>query len=283
MARYLVGIDLGTTNSALAYIDLDHPPRPDGRVDIRSFPVPQLVAPGEVKERPLLPSFLYLPGPHDQAAGATALPWDKTRDYAVGEFARNHGGRVPGRLVTSAKSWLCHAGVDRTAPLLPWTAPPDVARLSPVEASTRYLRHMVEGWNYVMAQGRDDIAFRNTFSPEFRNRLDARISFDPLSPATMTRVVDKFIVELGKQLAERDVSIELSTSAKAYLAEKGYDKQNGARPLARLIQDEVKKPLGDELLFGALESGGHVHVDVEGEKLSFTYEAKSDPGPKLLN
>jgi len=132
-------------------------------------------------------------------------------------------------------------------------------------------------------QGRDDIAFRNTFSPEFRNRLDARISFDPLSPDTMTRVVDKFIVELGKQLAEREVTIELSASAKTYLAEKGYDKQNGARPLARLIQDEVKKPLGDELLFGALESGGHVHVDVEGEKLSFTYEAKSDPGPKLLN
>jgi ATP-dependent Clp protease ATP-binding subunit ClpA len=132
-------------------------------------------------------------------------------------------------------------------------------------------------------QGRDDIAFRNTFSPEFRNRLDARISFDALSPATMTRVVDKFIDELGKQLAERDVTIELSDSAKVYLAEKGYDKQNGARPLGRLIQDEVKKPLGDELLFGALEDGGHVHVDVTNEKLSFTFDPKSDPGPKLLN
>jgi ATP-dependent Clp protease ATP-binding subunit ClpA len=132
-------------------------------------------------------------------------------------------------------------------------------------------------------QGRDDLAVRNTFSPEFRNRLDARISFDPLSPDTMTRVVDKFIAELGKQLAERDVSIELSLSAKAYLAEKGYDKQNGARPLGRLIQDEVKKPLGDELLFGALENGGHVKVDVQEQKLSFSFESKSVPGPKLLN
>jgi ATP-dependent Clp protease ATP-binding subunit ClpA len=132
-------------------------------------------------------------------------------------------------------------------------------------------------------QGRDDMAFRNTFSPEFRNRLDARIAFDPLSPDTMTRVVDKFIAELGKQLAERDVTIELSLSAKGYLAEKGYDKQNGARPLGRLIQDEVKKPLGDELLFGALEDGGHVRVDVEGGKLAFRFDSKSDPGPKLLN
>jgi ATP-dependent Clp protease ATP-binding subunit ClpA len=131
--------------------------------------------------------------------------------------------------------------------------------------------------------GRDDIAFRNTFSPEFRNRLDARISFDPLSPDTMSRVVDKFIAELGKQLAERQVTIELSLLAKDYLAEKGYDKNNGARPLGRLIQDEVKKPLGDELLFGALEDGGHVRVDAEDGKLTFTFKSKADPGPKLLN
>jgi ATP-dependent Clp protease ATP-binding subunit ClpA len=134
--------------------------------------------------------------------------------------------------------------------------------------------------------GRDDQAFRNTFSPEFRNRLDARISFDPLSPETMNRVVDKFIAELGKQLEEREVTIELSAGAKAYLAEKGYDKQNGARPLGRLIQDEIKKPLGDELLFGALEDGGHVLVEAgpSPEKpLKFSYKPKAEPGPKLLN
>src|SRR4051794_10294005 len=109
MARFLVGIDLGTTNSALAYIGLGRGVR-GGRPEIKPFPIPQLVAPGELKERPLLPSFLYLPGP-ELPAGATALPWAPERDYAVGEFARNHGGRVPGRLVSSAKSWLCHAGV----------------------------------------------------------------------------------------------------------------------------------------------------------------------------
>ena len=132
-SRYLVGIDLGTTNSALAYIDLH---RKGGRPEIQTFAMPQLVAPGEMGNRPLLPSFLYLPGPHDLPAGSIALPWDAKRDYAVGEFARNHGARIPGRLVTSAKSWLCHAGVDRSAPLLPFHAPPDVPRISPVEAST---------------------------------------------------------------------------------------------------------------------------------------------------
>src|SRR5437588_2389752 len=155
MARYLIGIDLGTTNSALAYIDLLRwKARGTPLPEIQKFAVPQLVNAGEVDTRPLLPSFLYLPGPHDLPAGATALPWDATRSYVTGEFARNHGARVPGRLVTSAKSWLCHAGVDRSAPLLPWSAPPDVARISPVEASARYLQHFVESWNHTMAPSR---------------------------------------------------------------------------------------------------------------------------------
>src|SRR5687768_16658968 len=115
MARYLIGIDLGTTNSAVAYIDLSAA-KAGAAPAIHPFPMPQLVAPGEVAPRPLLPSFLYLPGAHDLPAGATALPWNPNCDYAVGEFARNHGAKVPGRLATSAKSWLCHAGVDRSAP-----------------------------------------------------------------------------------------------------------------------------------------------------------------------
>src|SRR5687768_8424041 len=146
MARYLIGIDLGTTNSALAYIDLSS--AKDRAPTIHPFPIPQLLAPAEVEARPLLPSFLYLPGAHDLPAGATALPWNPTIDYTIGEFARNHGAKVPGRLATSAKSWLCHAGVDRSAPLLPWSAPPDVPRISPVEASTRYLRHLAHAWNF---------------------------------------------------------------------------------------------------------------------------------------
>jgi ATP-dependent Clp protease ATP-binding subunit ClpA len=111
-------------------------------------------------------------------------------------------------------------------------------------------------------RGDDDKAFKNTFSPEFRNRLDARIRFDALSPDVMMNIVDKSIKELSAQLREREVSIELTEAARKYLAIVGYDRDNGARPLARLVQDRVKRPLGDELLFGRLSEGGHVQVDV---------------------
>jgi molecular chaperone DnaK (HSP70) len=151
--RFVVGIDLGTTNSAVAYADRTHTGTPRQR--IRIFDIPQLVASGEVGHRPVLPSFLYLPGPFELPAGSTALPWDPERAYAVGEFAREQGALVPGHLLSSAKSWLCHAGVDRTAPILPWGAASDVAKLSPVESSGRYLQHIREAWNQVIARGRD--------------------------------------------------------------------------------------------------------------------------------
>lgn len=155
MARYLVGIDLGTTNSALAYVDLKHAPR-SGKPEIQTFQVPQLVNVGEMGRRPLLPSFLYIPGPHDLPAGAVALPWNPAPTEIVGEFARNHGSRIPGRLATSAKSWLCHSGVDRIAPLLPWAAPPEVQRLSPLEVSAKYLKHLVDSWNHFQANSDDE-------------------------------------------------------------------------------------------------------------------------------
>ncbi len=139
--RYIVGIDLGTTNCAAAYVDTAEPGRP-----IVPLAVPQLVSEGAVAERPALPSCLYIAGKHDVAPGALSLPWDPARMYAVGEFARVQGARVAGRLVTSAKSWLCHGGVDREAAILPWAAPEDVPRLSPVEASARYVQHVREAW-----------------------------------------------------------------------------------------------------------------------------------------
>ena len=118
-------------------------------------------------------------------------------------------------------------------------------------------------------KGRDDLALKNLFSPEFRNRLDARIAFDPLTPSVMGRVVDKFMKELDAQLAEREVTLELTQQARAYLADKGYDKEFGARPLSRLIQDEIKRPLGDEVLFGRLENGGHVVIDHRDGEIRF--------------
>ena len=146
--RYVVGIDLGTTNSALAYADTGAGTDPKAK----TFRIPQIVNPGAVEERDLLPSFLYLPGANEQPAGALKLPWDADRDFAVGEFARNFGGKVPTRLVSSAKSWLCHPGVDRKAAILPFRAGEEDRRVSPLDACTRYLKHIVEAWNANIAK-----------------------------------------------------------------------------------------------------------------------------------
>ena len=128
-------------------------------------------------------------------------------------------------------------------------------------------------------RGSEDIAYRATFSPEFRNRLDARIRFNALDPEVMGRIVDKFVSELRTQLAEHEVTIELLPAARAHFAEQGYDPDNGARPLGRLLQDELKRPLANELLFGALEHGGSVRVDYSGTEITLRFGAppSSDP------
>ncbi|MBC7352753.1 MAG: Hsp70 family protein [Thermogutta sp.] len=141
--RFVVGIDLGTTNSALCYVDTAESPW-----QVRVFRIPQLVAPGQVEERETLPSFHYEPAPGEFDPKLLRLPFGPAhRDHIVGVFARDHGAEVPGRLISSAKSWLCHTGVDRTAPLLPWHGAPDATKLSPVEVSARYLEHLRDAWD----------------------------------------------------------------------------------------------------------------------------------------
>jgi ATP-dependent Clp protease ATP-binding subunit ClpA len=126
--------------------------------------------------------------------------------------------------------------------------------------------------------GEDEEAINRMFTPEFRNRLDATISFAALSPETIGRVVDKFILQLEEQLADRNVTIELDDGARKWLGEKGYDRLFGARPLARIIQEHIKKPLAEELLFGKLTKGGVVRVKRDGDKLGFSFhEAPAAP------
>jgi molecular chaperone DnaK (HSP70) len=149
-SRYVIGIDLGTTNCALAYVDTGAGEEKDAVLE--QLPIPQVVQPGTVEDRTLLPSFLYLPGPNELPAGSLKLPWALDRDYAVGEFARTFGSQVPTRLVASAKSWLCHPGVDRRAPILPARAPEGGRRVSPLEAATLYLKHLAEAWNHRIAR-----------------------------------------------------------------------------------------------------------------------------------
>ncbi len=143
--RYAIGIDLGTTHSALAWIDNE---RSEGeRVLLEIFPIPQLVAPGAVEARTLLPSFLYLPHPDEFRAADLRLPWSSDPSQIVGELARAQGSTTPVRLVASAKSWLCHPDVDRKAPILPPGVLPEIPQISPFAASVQYLDHLRQAWN----------------------------------------------------------------------------------------------------------------------------------------
>ncbi len=128
------------------------------------------------------------------------------------------------------------------------------------------------GFNRNEREGEDKEAINRSFMPEFRNRLDAIIGFDHLTPEVIQNVVSKFIFKLESQLAERGVTITLTDTACRWLGEKGYDRSNGARPLARLIADKIKKQIADEVLFGKLAKGGEVSVDVRDGELEFTYK-----------
>ena len=144
-ARYAIGIDLGTTHSAVSYIALDSK---EGRGPNQAvLPVTQVIAPGTAEAKQLLPSFVYLAAETEFPKDAMGLPWKTDQHIIVGEFARTHGAKVPTRQVASAKSWLCHPGVDRRAKVLPWQAPADVTKISPVEASARVLEHLRAAWN----------------------------------------------------------------------------------------------------------------------------------------
>lgn len=143
--RYSVGIDLGTTNSVVSYVDLNEVDGEHAPLDV--LDIPQLTAPGVIGEQKQLPSFMYQAHEAELAKGDIVLPWDDAPDAIVGELARQLGGKTPIRLVASAKSWLSHAGVDRRSALLPPQSPEEVPRVSPLEASTAYLQHLRDAWD----------------------------------------------------------------------------------------------------------------------------------------
>jgi hypothetical protein len=140
-AQYVLGIDLGTTNCVVSYTPL-HTDAPD----IRELKIPQLVDAGTLERRTILPAFTYLAAEHDAGGGALDLPWSHDRKFAVGELARRKAADAPQRTVGAAKSWLCYSRVDRRQPILPWNAPSEVPKISPVTAARHYLDHLVAAW-----------------------------------------------------------------------------------------------------------------------------------------
>lgn len=140
--RYSIGIDLGTTHCVLSYVDLN-----DEDAAVTVMPIPQLTNPGNVEERSQLPSFMYQAHESELAPGDTALPWNAQPKAIVGVMARTLGSKTPIRLISSAKSWLCHGGVNRRDAFLPLNSPDEVAKVSPVEATQNYLEHLADAWN----------------------------------------------------------------------------------------------------------------------------------------
>ncbi len=150
-AQYIIGIDLGTTNSVVAYTQVADIEAQ--RPDIRVFNVPQRVDAGAIEALKMLPSFVLVPPPAE--IEGLKMPWERETQTVVGEFARERGSEMPTRLISSSKSWLCHGLVDRNQPILPWEAPEDVRKFSPVEASSLILEHIRQAWNREMAQRPD--------------------------------------------------------------------------------------------------------------------------------
>jgi molecular chaperone DnaK (HSP70) len=238
-ARYVIGIDLGTTNSVLAYVPLDVE---GARVEI--LPIPQLVAASTVEARNVLPSFLYLGTEQDRAGGTLSLPWQKKCADAVGELARRQAAEVPTRTVAAAKSWLAHSRVDRRQPILPFNAPAEVAKVSPVEASRRYLQHLAEAWQ---------AAFPDAPIGEQHVVLTVPASFDA-SARELTREA-----AIAAGLSESVVLLEEPQAAVyAWLADQGEAWRRELKVGDTLLVCDVGGGTSDFTLIGVTEEHGEL-------------------------
>lgn len=259
-AKYVIGIDLGTTNSVLAYVPLG-----DETAQVEILPIPQLVAPSLVESRPSLPSFVYLAAEHERGSGAFDLPWEQGNDYAVGELARRQSADVPTRTVVAAKSWLAHSRVDRHQPILPFNAPDDVQKISPVEAARRYLRHLIQAWE--MAQPEAPLREQQVV-------LTVPASFDA-SARELTREA-----ALAAGLPENLVLLEEPQAAVyAWLADRGERWRRELKVGDALLVCDVGGGTTDLTLIGVTEEEGELalrriavgnHILVGGDNMDLT-------------
>lgn len=255
MARYILGIDLGTTNSALAWA-----PIPDGSnestaaVAPRMLTIPQVVAAGECAERQTLPSFLYIPREGEFQAAALDLPWTAPVEgklpWVVGTFARDHGAKVPGRLVSSAKSWLSHGVVDRSSGILPTTAPEDVEKISPVAASAAYLAHLRDAWNNHAAAGGLDASFE-----------DQEIFLTV--PASFDTVARELTIQAARQVGANHLTIleEPQAAFYAWLVQEGNNWRKSVKVGDLVLVCDVGGGTSDFTLISVAEEAGSLRLD----------------------
>ncbi|MGC3996761.1 MAG: Hsp70 family protein [Anaeromyxobacter sp.] len=243
--RRAVGIDLGTTNTALAHRPLEE----DGAVEL--FEVPQLVRPGDVRPRPLLPSFLYLPHPSELPAGAAALPWaPESSAQLVGELARSLGATTPIRLIASAKSWLSHPTLDRRAATLPAGAPAEVPRLSPLEASAKYLAHLAAAWDETFARADPDAAL-------------ARQEITLTVPASFDAVARELTVEAAQLAGLGKVTLleEPQAALYAWVDAMGEGWRQAVKPGDLVLVVDVGGGTTDLSLIAVVDRGGDLQLE----------------------
>ncbi|HEY1219925.1 MAG: Hsp70 family protein [Bryobacteraceae bacterium] len=244
-STYVIGIDLGTTNSALAFAAVPVEADPFAPANVQVMAIPQLANPGEVREEDLLPSFLYLPGSSDFPAGSLALPWDPDRNFVVGQLAQKRGAENAGRLVASAKSWLSHSGVDRTSPLVPFRAPEGVDKISPVEASRRYLEHLREAWDAALPE-----------SPFAEQQVLVTV------PASFDAVARELTLEAAKQAGYRNLTLLEEPQAAFYAwIERHPDWRERVQVGDLILVVDIGGGTTDFSLIAITERGGELALD----------------------
>lgn len=234
--KHVIGIDLGTTNCALAHSMGEA---------VSQFEIPQLIGPGQLGDQPLFPSCLFLHGAGDFAEGATAVPWDDSPKYVLGQLAKVRGAEVPDRVVVSAKSWLCHSGVDRTSELLPAAAPENVQRISPVEAARRYLDHLRQAWD-----------FKNPRDP-----FDARQVIVTV-PASFDAVARDLTLRAATEAGYRGVVLLEEPQAAFYAwIERHPDWRQRVRPGDLILVVDIGGGTTDFSLISVVDSGGELALE----------------------
>jgi molecular chaperone DnaK (HSP70) len=247
-AKFIVGIDLGTTNSILAYTEAE--PETREAPDIRIFEISQLIGPGAVAAREMLPSFIYIPGEKDIAPDALELPWHRGVDQVVGELARDRGSEVPQRLISSSKSWLCHAMVDRNQAILPWGSPAEVPKLSPVEASAAILDHIRRAWNHTVAHDDERLILE-------RQEIFLTV------PASFDAVARELTVKAAAMAQLPDITLleEPQAAFYAWIAASGDRWREAVRPGDLVLVCDLGGGTSDFSLIRVSDSSGNLELE----------------------
>ncbi len=239
MPRYSIGIDLGTTNCAMAYAEVPEP------ASVHLSPVPQLVNANEIAAEPLLPSFLYIPGARDFPPGSIALPWNPAPRFVVGKLAQRRGAEVSSRLVSSAKSWLSYSSVDRTAAMLPWKAAEGLQRISPLDASAEYLSHLRSAWDH-----------QHPDAPFDRQEVLVTV------PASFDAIARELTSRAAETAGYRNVTMLEEPQAAFYAwIDRHADWRNRVKPGDLVLVVDIGGGTTDFTLISVTEQAGELHLE----------------------